>query len=190
MNITKEKKDKSSNNLVEKIREGDEQAFEKLFFNNFHDLCSFAYQFTSCKERAKDIVQDVFVKLWNRRKEWYIHRSVKAYLLKAVRNSALNYIDHVNHRSDVRDAFSKEQLRSVKKTMVIEQDNEARLLDQIWQAVTEMPDRRRKVFVLYHRQGLSYNEISEVMDISRKTVENHMGLALKDIRAQIERSSI
>ncbi|MDZ7658618.1 RNA polymerase sigma-70 factor [Fodinibius sp.] len=185
MNIAEEIRDKSGNNLVERIRQGDEQAFEKLFCEYYYDLCSFAYQFTSCEERAKDLVQDVFVKIWNRREKWKVHRSVKAYLLKAVRNTAINHINERGHRSEVRENFSREMLQDIKPSVDLGVDKKDELVDQIWEAVVAMPKRRRRVFILYHRHGLSYDEISGVLDISRKTVENHMGLALKDIRAQI-----
>jgi RNA polymerase sigma-70 factor (ECF subfamily) len=185
MNTAKRKKDKSGNDLVKRVREGDEQAFEKLFCEYYYDLCSFAHQFTSSNERAKDIVQEVFVKVWNRREKWNIHRSVKAYLLKAVRNSAINHINKRGHRSEVRKNFSREMLQNIEPSVDLGFDRKDELIDQIWEAVVAMPKRRRRVFILYHRHGLSYEEISEVLDISRKTVENHMGLALKDIRAQI-----
>ncbi|PAU93024.1 hypothetical protein CK503_13965 [Aliifodinibius salipaludis] len=185
MNTAKGQTDELGDDLVEKIRQGDEHAFEKLFCKYYYDLCSFAYQFTSCEERAKDLVQDVFEKIWNRRKKWEVHRSVKAYLLKAVRNSAINNINKRGHRSEVRGTFSRERLRNIKPSIYRGADKKDELVDQIWEAVVAMPKRRRRVFILYHRHGLSYNEISEVLDISRKTVENHMGLALKDIRAQI-----
>lgn len=185
MNIAKGKIDEAGNNLVERIREGDEQAFEKLFCEYYYDLCSFAYQFTSCNERAKDLVQDVFIKIWNRREKWKVHRSVKAYLLKAVRNTAINHINERGHRSEVRETLSREKLQNIKPSVDFGLDKKDELVDQIWEAVVAMPERRRRVFILYHRHGLSYDEIAEVLDISRKTVENHMGLALKDIRAQI-----
>lgn len=185
MTIAKEKKEEPENNLVERIRQGDEQAFEKLFCEYYYDLCSFAYQFTSCNERAKDLVQEVFLKIWNRRKKWKVHRSVKAYLLKAVRNSAINHINKRDNRSEVREIFSREILQNIKPSVDRKFDKRDELVDQIWEAVLTMSKRRRRVFILYHRHGLSYSEISEVLEISRKTVENHMGLALKDIRAQI-----
>ncbi|WP_441000333.1 RNA polymerase sigma-70 factor [Fodinibius sp. SL11] len=185
MNTAKEKTSEPGNNLVEKIRQGDERAFEELFREYYSDLCSFAYQFTKCNEQARDIVQEVFTKVWKRRQDWNIHRSVKAYLLKAVRNSAINQINRNDHRSKVRETFSRERLQSVKFPADIEVGKLDRVVAQIWEVVVAMPKRRRKVFILYHRHGLSYNEISEVLNISRKTVENHMGLALKDIRAQI-----
>lgn len=185
MTIAKEKKEEPENNLVERIRQGDKQAFEMLFCEYYYDLCSFAYQFTRCNERAKDLVQEVFLKIWDRRRKWNVHRSVKAYLLKAVRNSAINHVNKRDNRSEVRELFSREILHNIKPSGDRKFDEREELVDQIWEAVLTMPKRRSRVFILYHRHGLSYSEISEVLDISRKTVENHMGLALKDIRAQI-----
>ncbi len=186
MDIVNEQQNESSNEIIEKVRQGDKKAFEKLFYDYYSNLHSFACQFIDCEERAKDIVQDVFVKIWKRRKTWKIHRSLKAYLLKAVRNNAINQINHNNHRSKVRETFLKERPRLSVKPVNAKSNKYDRLIEKIWDTVIAMPARRRRVFILYHRQGLSYNEIADVLDINRKTVENHMGLALKDIRAQID----
>lgn len=178
----------SDQHLVESIREGDEQAFKRLFFSYYYDLCGFASQMTGSQEQAKDIVQEVFCKLWKGREQWTIHSSLKAYLFQSVRNEALNQMDRDQHRQQMKEQIAtreKDKDRGQRKKG--EDDNEhEELLNRIWSLVGEMPRRRRAVFVLHRKHGLSYKEIAEVMDISRKTVENHMGLALSDIREQIE----
>lgn len=184
MDIVKEKKGGTEKHRVEKIREGDKDAFEQLFFEYFYDLCSYALQITHSNERAKDIVQEVFYKLWKRRESWTIHSSLKAYLFRSVRNEALNQIDSRKHRQDVREQFK------IRKKSGADQTNRSskadqRLLKKIWEVVSEMPQRRRSVFVLHRKHGLSYKEIAQVLDITRKTVENHMGLALDDIREKV-----
>ncbi len=175
---------------VEKIREGDQQAFEELFFEYFSDLCSYAFQMTNSSERAKDIVQEVFCKLWKRRQNWTIHTSLKAYLFRAVRNETLNQLDRKEHRKEVREQFSTHEQPHQPKQGSKTEEVDQQLLDEIWKVVGDMPQRRRSVFMLHRKHGLSYKEIAKVLDITRKTVENHMGLALDDIRQNIDTESI
>lgn len=176
--------------LVESIREGDEQAFKRLFFSYYYDLCAFASQVTDSEEQARDVVQEVFYKLWKRREQWTIHSSLKAYLFQSVRNEALNEIDRERHRRQIREKIAKREEDRFERGQRSrdEVDNE-QLFNRIWCLVEEMPRRRRTVFVLHRKHGLTYKEIAEIMDIRRKTVENHMGLALNEIREQIEADS-
>lgn len=176
---------------VEKIRKGDRNAFEDLFFTYFHDLCTYAFQITKSEQKAKDIVQEVFYKLWKRREKWTIHSSLKAYLYQSVRNEALNQIDRDRHRQNTREelsVFKEIENRADQSRQLSEGDG--KLLEEIWCIVSELPQRRRSVFVLHRKHGLSYREIGQVLGISRKTVENHMGHALNDIREQIERETM
>lgn len=175
---------KSEKHLVEKIREGDENAFEELFFEYFYDLCSYALQMTKSNEIAEDIVQEVYYKIWKRRQSWELNSSLKAYLFQSVRNEALNQINHKKFRKNLRGEFASGEKQRITQPDDRKQPNK-KLLRQIWAIVSEMPQRRRSVFVLYRKHGLSYKEIAEVLDLSRKTVENHMGLALNDIREQL-----
>lgn len=185
MDIIKEKKANPEKQRVEKIREGDEYAFEQLFFEYFHDLCSYALQITSSRDQAKDIVQEVFYKLWKRRKSWVVHSSLKAYLFRSVRNEALNHIDAQQYRQEANEQYKRHIKNGIKATAENFTAIDSRLLKKIWEIVQELPKRRRSVFTLHRRHGLSYKEIAQVLEISRKTVENHMGLALSDIRDRI-----
>lgn len=184
MDIVKEKKGGTQKQWVDRIREGDQGAFEQLFFEYFYDLCSYAFQITQSNERAKDIVQEVFYKLWKRRKNWNIHTSLKAYLFRSVRNEALNQIDYRQHRKDVKEEFKIRENSRIYRSDGVKKI-EKKLIKEIWRVVSKMPKRRRSVFVLHRKHGLSYKEIAQVLDISRKTVENHMGLALNDIRETV-----
>ncbi len=167
------------------IKEGDDSVFEQLFFNYYHDLCAVALKITRSNEAARDVVQDVFFKLWQTRTSWEIEVSLKAYLYKAVWNEALTYKKKQNVILKIKNEF-KNLNSSGLNNGADYNDNTRRIVKQIWQVVEGMPRQRGTIFSLHRRHGLTYNEISEVLEISPKTVENHMGLALKEIRENVE----
>lgn len=169
---------------IRRIRKGDEKAFEELFFKYYENLCGFAIRFVNSRAMAKDCVQEVFLKIWRNRKDWEINYSLSVYLYRAVRNQALNKLDkQKNYRDYTRQYFEHGYRDEGKSEELSSQDN--RIIAQIWIIADSMPERRRTVFELHRKHGLSYKEISKVMNIARKTVENHMGRALQDIREQL-----
>lgn len=192
--IENKKKDFNNNDVerVEKIRSGDKIAFEKLFFEYHSPLIRFAITITKSRELARDCVQDVFLKIWRNRKDWNIQYSVKAYLFQSVRNQSLNLLGKQNSRNRLKKNFETEADHYTIDTDVTNNaeyltDKERRQLTRIWEIVEEMPERRRLAFHLNRRHGLSYKEISSVLNISRKTVENHIGQAVEFIRSKISR---
>lgn len=171
--------------LIQKMKADDTNAFEQLFYSYYHELCSLAYKITRCPEQARDVVQDVFYKLWKKRNQQQINRSLKAYLYQAVWNQALNKKDKTKNQQELRETFSEEQNFRTAIPKEKSDDRVSRLITEIWRIVDEMAERRKFVFTLHRKHGLSYKEIATVMNISRKTVENHMGLALQEIRETI-----
>lgn len=170
---------------VKEIAEGNEAAFEMLFYEFYYKLCNIAYSIVKSRSRARDVVQDVFFKIWKRKADWKVQTSLKVYLYQAVRNEALNSEKKEKAHRRLKDQFSHSVILREEVYEEVPAKEEKELVNKIWQIVTRMPDRRRLVFVLHRKHGLSYKEISRVMDIARKTVENHMGEALKDIREQL-----
>ena len=176
---------------VRKIRSGDKAAFEKLFFEYHDKLIRFANTITKSKELARDTVQDVFLKIWRNREDWELHYSIKVYLYQAVRNQALNLLEKKkallrlkkNYQSEV-ESHNRE-LKQDETLYGNLTELEIRQLKRIWELVEEMPERRRISFELNRRHGFSYEEISKVLGISKKTVENHIGQAIKYIREKI-----
>ena len=177
---------------VAKIRAGDEKAFEELFFEYYNQLSRFANTITKSREFARDTVQDVFLKIWRNRANWEIHISIKVYLYQSVRNQSLNLLEKQKTRQRLNEKLQIDQ--SSYSNRYYENDNypssiserELKLLTKVWELVDQMPERRKLVFQLHRKHGLSYKEIAKVLDIARKTVENHVAQALQFLRDNID----
>lgn len=168
---------------VQKVQEGSEEAFEHIFRTYYPLLCSFAADYVGTLDAARDIVQDVFLKIWERRRNWHVRTSLKAYLYQAVRNQALNCVQSAwSSRTTViePDATILSDVPSPRDDMRYEE-----LAEAVKRAVQQLPERRRTAFVLHRQQELSYREIAEVMGISPRTVEVHIAKALKSLRESL-----
>lgn len=175
--------------LAERVRNGDSKAFEDLFFRYHGQLNSFAISITKSRELARDGVQDVFFRIWRNRKEWEVHTALRVYLFQAVKNQCLNLIEKQNNQLKLRENFKIQQHNGLE----IEFDSsdnltpkQQELIKEIWKIADKMPERRRMVFYLHRKNGFKYKEIAKIMSISKKTVENQIGQALKFIRSEID----
>jgi RNA polymerase sigma-70 factor (ECF subfamily) len=165
--------------LVERICAGDERAFETLFRDYHAPLCAFAYRYLGARDVAEEIVQEIFLFIWERRETLDIRGSFKTYLFTSVRNAAVSYLRHerIVRRHEVASAPFLVQGTSADRELV---HNELKVA--VRQAIADLPARCQLVFTLHREEGLTYNEIGKVMGIAPKTVENHMIRALKGLR--------
>jgi RNA polymerase sigma-70 factor (ECF subfamily) len=170
-------------NFVKSIRDGDEEAFELLFFKYYAPLCRFSKGYVGTVESARDVVQEVFIKIWSKREHIHIHTSLKAYLFQAVRNHSLNELEKKSRYQTFEEEYTREA--EMKNVPDVEQNVED-LTKRIWAIADEMPEKRKAVFTLYREHGLSYKEIASILGITRKTVENQMGRALNFIRERLD----
>ncbi len=166
-------------NSMEAIRLDDRQAFEQLFRENYRPLTAYAFRFVRELPTAENIVQDVFLKLWQTRHELVITTSLLHYLFRSVRNHALNHLD----KNKVRSEYLRMQLARTEE----EEDfsafyPEIGLLDKIETAILALPAKRQEIFRLAREEGLKYREIADQLNLSVKTVEAQMTLALKQLR--------
>jgi RNA polymerase sigma-70 factor (ECF subfamily) len=168
--------------LFEKIKKGDEKAFEKLFRHYYPHLCLYATQILKNASAAEEIVQELFVRLWEKRKETEVETSLKNYLLRAVKNQCLNYIKH----SQIKNEYSRKILAE-NEPVSTEYDFESQteLFRKIEESISELPEKRQEIFRLSRQEGLKYREIATKLNISPKTVETQMGLAIKTLREKL-----
>lgn len=162
------------------IAAGDRNAFEALFRLHYAPLCAFAAQYVKDVDKAEDLVQDLFFRLWMERERTKVTSSVKAYLFQAVRNRCLNALKTQSRvrslNEEIDDATGHEERSEEEFT-----DRSAR----VHAAIEGLPEERRKVFKLSRNDGLKYQEIADRLGISVKTVENQMGKALKTLREEL-----
>ena len=162
--------------LVVNLKKGNVRAFDKLFEKYSRKLYYFAIGYLKSEEDAEEIVQDIFVKIWENRNELNELLSFNSYLFTIAKNTMLNRI-----RKKVNEQNYKEYLKNCStiehnSTMneVIFADLE-RFTDK---AIEKLPPRRRQIYVLSRKEGLTYKEIAAQMEISKKTVEIQMSKAI------------
>lgn len=169
---------------LEALTTGDINAFEMIFRTYYQPLCSYAYTFLQDKEEAEEIVQSTFLSVWEKKETLSIRTAVKPYLYAMVRNACLNVIKHekVKQKHAVEEvAMAIHSHDSVSHAIV---SSELEL--KIHQAMEKLPEQCRLVFKLSRFEELKYSEIADQLGISIKTVENHMGKALKIMREQLK----
>ncbi|MCX6266153.1 MAG: RNA polymerase sigma-70 factor [Bacteroidetes bacterium] len=161
----------------------DEHALEVLFRNHFIGLCRFALGYVKNEDAAREIVQDSFVNLWEKRDSIDLSKPVKSYLTTAVRNKCINYLrDHKKFSSDLLalENLSQDGMSDMPDKLV-----ESEMRDQINRAIAELPEKCREVFTLSRYQNLKYQQIADKLKISVKTVETQMSKALQHMRIRL-----
>lgn len=159
-----------------------EKILEKLFNENFHALVFSSFRIVNDYEQAKDIVQNVFVKIWQNFDKVEGVQNPKSYLFTAVKNSSLNFLRDlktINKEETEIDLLNSEEQREFD-----EEDKD--LITKVHQAVDKLPDNWKEAFILSKYEKLKYYEIAEVMNISNKTVEKYISKALAFLRLEVE----
>lgn len=172
--------------LFEKIRSGDTGAFEYAFRKYAPRLEAFARKYTTDSTEAEDIVQNVFLKLWERR-ELLENRSLTSFLFMSIKNSCLNYLKHRQVADAVEQRMSGNDMVEQLYMIDFVSDpasllQQKELTDSINRLMDELPPKCKEAFVLSRLNGLKNREIAAEMDITEKVVEKHITRALKRFR--------
>lgn len=173
----------SENQLLDTLKAGDITAFEMIFRTYYQPLCNYAYTFVQDKDEAEEIVQTTFLAVWEKKEVLEIRSTIRPYLYAMVRNACLNVIKHAKIKQQhaaVELAMGEHSVESVSRTVMA-----GELERRIHEAMEVLPEQCRLVFKLSRFEELKYQEIADQLNISVKTVENHMGKALKIMREQL-----
>lgn len=170
---------------------GEIPGFNEVFVAHYAALRAYAGLLVG-DNKGEDVVQDVFLKIWENRDTITVHTSVKAYLFKSVYNHCLNILDRLKtgqhkHRQIEYDLRLQEALlNDPEKNPVIQKLYMNELRHEIQQAIDSLPDKCREVFRLSYLEDLRNKEISELLNISVSTVEKHINHALRSLRKTLQ----
>ena len=169
--------------LIQRLSNHDRGAFEQIFKTYYADLCKFSVKYVRDEQVAEEIVQEVFINIWERRSSLTITTSIKSYLFTAIRNRSFNYL---------KLQLPKEQKKvDLEGLGFLDEDNREQemimdeLKEYVHTAIESLPNKCRIIFNLSRNAGMTYKEIAEELDLSVKTVENQIGLALKKLRENL-----
>jgi RNA polymerase sigma-70 factor (ECF subfamily) len=168
--------------LLQKVRAGDEGAYDAVFREWYPALVRVAASLVRDHDAAEEVAQDVMHELWRRRQMLDDDLSIRAYLLRSVRNRSLNHLRHQRVRRESEhdvEALYNEPVTSDQPIIASE------LAQAVQQAFDELPPRCREVFELSRVHGLKYAEIATALAISQKTVEAQIGKALRVMRERL-----
>jgi len=159
-----------------------------LFHAYYAPLCDFVQSFVHSPDLAEELVQTVFLRIWEHRHTWEPRVGVRAYLFAACRNQALGVLKHERVIARVAQRAMREGIPlGIAVTQVGPEDelHASELADALREAVDRLPERRRLVVILRWQHQMSYAEIAQVLGISVKTVEVQLGRAFAFFRAQL-----
>jgi RNA polymerase sigma-70 factor (family 1) len=177
-------------NLWRKIKEGDLKAFEFLYHSYFPPLCMYAFGFIPDEEFVKEIVNDVFLKIWNKRREIDIIYGIKSYLYRCVHNQCIDHLaikkEFVQHKKvSISDKII--ELTGQDEEYILMQISMKNLEIDVMKSIDQLPPRCKEIFMLSRFELLSYTEISEKLNISVNTVKTQMSRALDSLRVKLQK---
>lgn len=166
---------------LKQLAKGDHHSYELLFLHYHPKILHFLYGFIKEEEEAFDMAQDIFYKVWIHRESMGGVSSFKAYLFSMARHHIYNHYEH----NLVRSKYAATQLGLSAEYDMEEEFYAKELSSFIESAVEKMPEQRKTIFRLSRKDGFSGEEIAEQMNLSKRTVENHLSNALNDLRKAI-----
>lgn len=171
------------NFVLSALRQDSKEAFSLLFQTYYTDLVLFCGNFVKDKSSCEDIVQSIFLKLWNDRKNIQIETSLKSYLLKAVRNSCFDEFRHIEVVRQYETEYGSSVLDNYDTENYILYSD---LYHHLSRALENIPDLYKEAFLMNRFEGLKYREIAEKLNVSERTVEVRVSKTLDLLRKQLK----
>lgn len=164
------------------LKSGNKSAFKALFFRFFTPMCSYAFRYLQTESEAEDVVQDIFIKFWNKKEYMSVESSLENYLFRCVKNSCLNIIKH----RKVHQKYVDKDVSEKPPTYNIEKNIEKRdIYNLIEKYINKLPEKRQQILRMCIYQEMTYGEVAEELDISVNTVKTQVGLAYKSLRKNL-----
>ncbi len=177
-------KDVSDVQLVKALARDESKAFEELYLRYGHKLLVFAEHYMPSKDDAEEVVQSVFVKVWQKRRELKQTESLKGYIFTIAYNEIRKAFIRFKRDKELMQSYQLE-----KDVVSINEKDEidyTALVKQVDAIVEHMPEKRKLIFLLCKKEGLTVSEVAEHLNISEKTVKNQLTAAYRYIREQMK----
>lgn len=180
----------SDKEVVHNVRLGDKKVYEQLFLDHYKNLVLYAKKFVIDTDTSRDLVQDVFVYLWDKREKLTIDKSLSSYLFRAVHNACINYLK----RESTKENYIKQFLINLNEgsyntsasedayELVVHKD----LSERVERIVESLPEQCRNIFRMSRFRGMKNKEIAEIYSISPRTVETQIYRALKVLKENLK----
>ncbi|HYH55659.1 MAG TPA: RNA polymerase sigma-70 factor, partial [Anseongella sp.] len=175
--------------LLERVAEGDKEAFRDLYYSFGGELQRYVFLFTHSREDTEEILQDVFVKLWERRQMLVTIASFRGYIYRMARNRVLNYFRSAKARVRT-EALSEREQQQPCETGAADQLLYKQYYKLARQAISLLPERRKEVFLLRLEEGLSLQEIADQLRVSKSAVKQHLYSASGFIREYLRKHGV
>lgn len=172
--------------LLIKLRKGDELAFVKIYNQYRHKIHTYAYQLSKSTDVAEEIVQEVFIRIWQKREQINVDLSFNGYIKKITLNHVLNHLKKVSREKSLQEEVF--QLIEVSHNRTEDELLEKELRKIYAEAITQLPAQKKLIYQMSRTEELSHEEIALKLNISRNTVKNHMVEASRFVREYVRKN--
>jgi RNA polymerase sigma-70 factor (family 1) len=172
--------------LLLKIADGDERSFGELTKLHWPQVYGTALRLTKSPEQAKDLAQEMFIKLWNNRSKLPEVDNLGAYIYVSARHIVMDFMQkkvlHIDNMSHLADYFIENSVSHPQTSLELKE-----LQETVTAAVQALPEKTRRVFVLHRFEGKTHKEIADLLNISEVSSKTYIVRALKDIRSYLSK---
>lgn len=176
--------------LVQQLKEGDDAAFEKIYNKTYPVLFSYVLNFLENRLFVEDVLEEIFLNLWEKRENLHIDVSIKSYLFKSAKNACLDFVRKKNVRDSYRTKIEKKY--NIEKSLELFNPNETTVFENneikstLQNAINNLPRKCRRVFRLSRHFKYKNKEIARLLRISESTVEMHMRTAITKLKEALK----
>ncbi len=171
--------------LIRRIQSGDKNAFKNLYIIYKEPALCYCNTILKDKDEAQNIIQEVFITLWDKREKINPELTFNSYLFSIIRNRVYGHLKNIKKDEDAKETYRYNIMTHQKP----ESELKEKRLHKIREAIIKLTDKRRKILELNYEEGKSYEEIAAIMKISKNTVKNQLVTAKQFIRAQLNVAS-
>jgi len=168
--------------ILFELQKGNERAFDTIFKQYYKPLCQFSYSFIKDQDTAENLVQEVFVKLWEKRENLTNIDNLLSYLMGMVRNQSIDFLRKEKTNSKIYNKLRPESSENTTEEQISKNEFEEKLL----KSILNLPERCRTAIEMSRFDGFSNKEIAQKMEISVKGVEALIGRSLKLLRSELQ----